>query len=574
MRKSDSFGSNSISRAPFVSLASTLLLAAPAIAHPGEAQGWNFSEGRGNQNKGNRAELRQMARDHFSNAPLQIQPVSEDRVRRHIDVPPVVQTQNIIVDRQIRQAVAQVQNNSTFINANGRERNLPRGLELDLSSDNRGIILGDNMFSSSSSYTIKVGDQEKVLTSGQRVSAAEFVALQQIIGGESQSLVVDNSGRGVDGQFNLSNISDAGRNIRTSSLVIPTSVDATGNFAKNGDIRLTGNLVNNGTIYATSDKAGVTAKIGARNITNSADALISSVVPSGGDSQSPLDLNLSAVRDFNNSGSITSSGSLTITAGNSINNNGSAAVLSAANDVNLVSGQVANSGSISAISGNVNFNTVEPASINIDSTGGTISALNGAINIREKAFTPKVDTTLTGGDWLSKELNLNAGDGRLVVRAGEVTGAVTAHGGFIDIAADTEDLNLNGIVATGDPLIQNSGNVIIAADVITASENISIIAGQNISFNSGIKISTTSTSAGDILMVAGANFTLTSDLKITGGTGTGGNILFTGTAPVITANSTAGDGGNVTLVAFSDAGFTTGNISLAGSTIETKGSAG
>ncbi|MDZ4835522.1 MAG: hypothetical protein SGJ27_17240 [Candidatus Melainabacteria bacterium] len=115
MRKSDSFGSNSISRAPFVSLASTLLLAAPAIAHPGEAQGWNFSEGRGNQNKGNRAELRQMARDHFSNAPLQIQPVSEDRVRRHIDVPPVVQTQNIIVDRQIRQAVAQVQNNSTFI---------------------------------------------------------------------------------------------------------------------------------------------------------------------------------------------------------------------------------------------------------------------------------------------------------------------------------------------------------------------------------------------------------------------------------------------------------------------------
>ncbi|MBX9689195.1 MAG: hypothetical protein K2X27_20975, partial [Candidatus Obscuribacterales bacterium] len=93
-------------------------------------------------------------------------------------------------------------------------------------------------------------------------------------------------------------------------------------------INFSGNINNAGSIYAVSTNHGVTAaNIGAQNIFNNAGGILSSVAPTTLLNTMPnlignLSLNLSAVNNIINAGTISSSANLAMTAGDSIVNSG------------------------------------------------------------------------------------------------------------------------------------------------------------------------------------------------------------------------------------------------------------
>ena len=63
----------------------------------------------------------------------------------------------------------------------------------------------------------------------------------------------------------------------------------------------------------------------------------------------------------------------------------------------------------SSNSGNVNF--ASAADLVVNNNKGTISALNGAINVRDASYAGSGNSYVNGGDLLSRELNLNSGLG-------------------------------------------------------------------------------------------------------------------------------------------------------------------
>lgn len=468
---------------------------------------------------------------------------------------------------------------SEFLTDAGRLRNVSGGAELDLSSDSQCIKLGENLFKVVGSVTITVGGAEKTLKAGDLVTPAEYVAVTQQLGSGLQDLVVGSGGHATSGQVMLNVLSDAGRKIDATSLVIPENVVAIGDFANHGDFRVTGQLNNYGSVYALSTRDDVSeARIGARSIYNGSGALISSEASNSlaqqfGHLNQAVSLRIDAGDSLVNLGHISSSKDLTISANEVINAGGN---ISAKGSVTVNSASVDNWGSIASSGSDVNFTTLAPSAINIYNEGGRIEALNGAVNIRNSDFTEKLDTTLSGGDWLSKELNINGGEGIVKVNAGDVTGAVTGHAGSAFIEAHTPDLFIKDLVTTGDPVIKNTGDV-TQGSLSTGGANLAIIAGGNINISFGAIISTNNGagSAGNILMVSGAAFEdeftpgHLGQTWITGGNSTGGNINAGST--LITANGTT-NGGNITLIAFPGTLFAGGDITT--SNIEAKGGAG
>lgn len=565
-----------------LSLAGSLLLAGPAFANPADGNRESFRQlrldnpgmdnqelrqlFRANTNRNQRVELRQQIREQTGGGKAFRAEYQAIKNNQHVAHPSL--NLPFTPKNDFR---------STYVSERGKTRNVTRGLELDLTSSQRSIVLGENLFADATSYVVNIGGEERVLTSGSRVTSAEFVALQQVIDGGSQSLVVDQSGKGVDGSFTLNSIDDAGRNIKASSLTVSAGVDAIGNFGRRSDFKVTRELVNYGNIYALSDDAsGNKASIGARNITNHTDATISTIVPAAvadehGAIDGPVDLSLTAERNLSNAGTISGSGSVALTAGQSVTNSGS---VSAQSNFNLQSQAVYNSGSLSSNSGDVNFNTPVAAEILVDNTGGTISATQGVINFRDPGFTPKVDTTLVGGDWFSNELNLHSGDGHLNVNVREISGAVNAYAGTARINADSPNLLINDLVTSGDPLISNTATIILG-NQSTSGGPLTVISGMDIQIQSGVTLSTDNApgDAGDILLIAGAAFTPgAGNITVTGASATGGNVTFVGTAPNITANGGNGDGGDITIAAFLVGA--TGQINLGGSVITATGSSG
>ncbi len=452
---------------------------------------------------------------------------------------------------------------SVLLNDNGVARSIARGLELDLTSSNKSIILGSNLFSSAQTYSINVGGEVRTLSSGDKVSAAEYVALQQVRNGGSQALTVDQSGRGTAGQFNLNSISDGGRTIRAAELVIPEHVTASGDFSRSADgVRLTNDLVNYGSISAYSSSRNVdTARIAARDINNNAGASISTGAET-------LNLSLRAERDLNNAGSISSSGSLELSAGRSINNHGS----------------VSSSGSIT-LTGN------PESDLAVNNVGGTFSALNGAINVRPSDYTGLGNTTVYGGDFLSREFNLFSGQGTTDVTVNKLTGVVNSSGTAVHVSAHTDTLVIGEQCLVGDPTYYNVGDIQLNGDIVVA-EDLAIIASGDITRtanNTKIAATNVDGSGADITIIAGANVTAgsgtsgptippgtiaTSPVSFTGASASGGNVDLFGTPFTIDASASGLDksGGNVTIAAYADSNSNKGLVNIAnGSLIATYG---
>jgi hypothetical protein len=451
---------------------------------------------------------------------------------------------------------------SAFITDNGRARAVSNGLALDLTSSERSIVLGENLFSSSETHTIKVGGEQRTLTNGSKVSAAEYVALQQVLNGGSQGLTVDQNGRGVGGEFSLNSINDGGKTIRAAELVIPERVTASGDFGRHSDgVRVTNDLVNYGSINAYSSNKNVdTARIAARDISNNAGATIST-------SAEQLNLSLRADRDINNSGSISSSGNLELIAGRSINNHGS-----------FSSNQ------------NITLTGNPDSDLLVNNSGGAISAINGAINVRSADYNGIGNSTVSGGDFFSRELNLFTGQGTTDVFVNQVTGVVNSSGTAAHVSTNTETLKIGTQCLIGDPTYYNVGNIQLTGDIVVG-EALAIIASGDITRTAGnTTISAISAANGfDINIIAGADVTTGSGetgtvpplntnakglVSFTGASLTGGDVNLSGTAFTINAAGSAldSDAGNVTIAAFAATNQTKGMVIIPfGGSIVTQG---
>lgn len=451
-------------------------------------------------------------------------------------------------------------------NLDGQQQNIRQGVDLDLSSQVANITLGEKLFGNTTSIEIQVGGETKTLTAGSQVTAAEYVAAKQVLAGLGQRVTIGTGGGATGGEVDLSAITGRGDVLRASDLTVPVNVTTIGDFAKGSEFRLIGDLNNSGTVYATNTDAtnrhGGTVR--ADDILNNAGGVISSDV----------DLNLQADGSLTNLGSISSQGDLTITSSN-VTNRGT---ISSAKDINL------NAPTAATLADSVGTNTAI-GSINVDSTGGTINATNN-ININANA-----DSNLTGGDYLSQNLNLNAGAGTITAAVGNVTGVVNSTGYAVHFGSAAETLNL-GAINLVDPTYYNIGNINFANSVFVTGGALTVIASGNIteSVVGSFNISTQDTPNGsDITLIAGANITAASqpgdgtvgngnpsDVTFNQGSISGGSILL-GNAQIV-SQGLAGNGGNVLLAAFGGTSPTSGVVNLAngvttvGSNITTSGS--
>ncbi|MBX3149797.1 S-layer family protein [Candidatus Obscuribacterales bacterium] len=476
------------------------------------------------------------------------------------------------------------QGRSTYTNDNGKSKIVTQGLSLDLSSTTANITVGQNLLTGT--VSIKVGNQTKEISAGSKVTAAEFAALNQKLATGDQSLELSNRGAATGGSLNLNNVSDDGATIRASELVIPVNVSVTGDFARTADgVRVKSDIQNYGSLTAISTNANKnTAVIAARDINNESGASISS----GSTASNPeLNLALRADRDLNNFGNISSSGSLELTAGRAINNAGGAAA-QANGSVTLNSAAITNYGSIASANGDITLTATPDAKLLVNNLAGNMSALNGAINLRESDYVGTADSIIYGGNLYSKDLNINAGQGTATVTVEDLTGKVNTTGLAAHVSTNTDTLVLGEQCLTGDPTYFNTGNIVLGGNVIVG-EDLAIIAGGDITTtvpNLTIRARDLSGVAFDINIIAGANITsgsgpvsggnlpnqsigsitqnASTPVTINGASSTGGNIDLTGATAALgidaSTSAAGGSGGDITLAAFASAGGAKGQI--------------
>ncbi len=245
----------------------------------------------------------------------------------------------------------------------GQTVTLANGVNLDLSSTDRNITLGEKLFNSVDSVEIEVGGQTKTLTTGSQVTAAEYVAAKQVLSGFGQTVILSSAGSATGGNIDLSAITCTGDTMRASDLVVPVEVTTRGDFSKGSDFILSGDLSNYGTVQTfDADGQGRGGTIRADDIFNAQSGQIIA----------ENDLHLAANGTLANQGSITANGDLTLTASN-----------------------INNSGTIASSNGNVNLDaSTSTVDLNVNNAGGTISAGNGAINVRGADYAGTANTNL------------------------------------------------------------------------------------------------------------------------------------------------------------------------------------
>jgi hypothetical protein len=411
-------------------------------------------------------------------------------------------------------------------------------VDFDLGSTSRSMP-------ASASGTIIVGGAARQVSANDMLTAAEHLALFQVLNYGAQSLTVAGAGNAIAGRFNI----DTMLAPMMSGLLLPQGVTAVQTAA---NLNLTGNLTNLGSYYALSQHASqTTANLAANNILNQQGALISTILPSSlahYNGIAGLNLSLSAVNDIINAGTISSAGNLSLTAGSGIINNSNGILQSAGGDVNLAGGAANN--------------------LTVNNSRGLIEAALGSINVRDASFTGKYDATIRGGDLYSHALNIHSGDGTIDVNVKQLTGVVNVNGGIAHLVATTAQLDLGTINLSGDPTFYNrQGDIFIKSDLSFPGQHVAVIANGDIIADGARVLNTSSNNVGGSLtLIAGASFDSSnpdpdsmpsgpgdnsSVITIHGPNQMGGKIdLLTNPLAAISTVGGFNNGGNITMVAW------------------------
>jgi len=459
---------------------------------------------------------------------------------------------------------------------------------MDLGSTQRSITAGNG--AQFTQATLKEGRAIRTIRAGDLLTPAETVALQQVLLGGRQSLILGALGNATGGRIRMTPQLAA----NVSDLVVPRNVTLINDFASTGPLNLIGNLTDAGRFLAISTSPRLTdAVISAANILVAQGGLLTTVLPRGGlpggtSAISNLSLTLNALNNISNAGIISSAGNLTLNAGGSIVNalpsggSGPAPIMSAFGNVNLNSGigQIINNGVITSLANNINILSTTLQNLLVNSIGGRIEALAGEINIHNAIS----DSQLLGGDWLSKQLNLDSANGSARLNVGQLSGEVNVVARELNMVTRSDALRLGNLQLSGDPAIVQSGDVIIDHPLVFPGEALTIVAGRRIISGSGASTIDTSGAGagGDITLIAGALFKQNGgQIDVLGASLTGGYIDLTGASspggsPITTFRSTssAGNGGNITLAVF-PGGLYDGRINLPSAlTLESGGGQG
>ncbi len=436
-------------------------------------------------------------------------------------------------------------------------------VNLDLSSTARSVSA--SALGLAGSVSINVGGVARMISGTDVLTPAEFMAASQVMNGGLQTLKVGADGNAVRGRFTLSQELA----VQITNIVIPQNVKLFQDFGTLASLSLVGDINNSGKIFALSTNAAQTmATFSAQNIYNQSTGVITSVASSesGWRNQvSNLGMTLNAVDNFMNAGQLISAGDLSLSAGGTLSNLGSAqALMQAAGNVNLTSENIVNSGKIASLGGNVNFGTVTTTDLNINNLGGQILAQSGAVNLRSVDYFGTANTFLIGGDVLSQSLNLNTGNGVTEVDVDQLTAIVNSAGYGAHIVASTSNLQLGNIELV-DPTFYNSAGNIIITGFVSASEAISIIASGDITANPNGKI-TASGGAGvkNITVIAGALITPCGSCTDSTDLPAGGHAV--PSLDTVTVNVLAGAGGDIDFTDSTQSTIiqtTSGNVTLA-----------
>lgn len=448
--------------------------------------------------------------------------------------------------------------------------------------------------------TLDIGGKKTQIDLNSTLTGAELVAAQQVLSGGRQTLTINAQGIATGGTFKLNSTSvsqlDTAVGGSIGSLDVAHGVVAIDTLSS---LSLSGALINMGTIdlgAVAGTKGQTLDTITASNIYNSSGAVIASA--GGISGVTPTSVSLATPGAFYNSGTVSSSGTLNVSAA-SITNSAAvtgtahgAAQLSAAQNVNLSTSSLTNDGLISSAKANVNIvNNSAASDLNVIGVNGTVQALNGNINFNAADYSGKDNINVGGGNWLSQETNFNAGCGVINANVGELTGVVGGNASASHILADTPNLQLGAIKNTGDPTYYNTGGDVTIDSGFSASPGVdlAVIASGNIIGNGGVlDTSSTTGNGGNLTLIAGANITspATADKQVNGDTTTpvtisnsvnlgngstsGGYIDLSGIffkesktnlgVTSVTTNSATGTAGNVLMVAYQGNGPNSGSI--------------
>ncbi|MCA9817337.1 MAG: hypothetical protein KC652_19650, partial [Cyanobacteria bacterium HKST-UBA01] len=321
-----------------------------------------------------------------------------------------------------------------------------------------------------------VGGTSLTVNPGDHITAGQLEAVEHVMTFGSQSVLLNGQGQAIGGYITLTSqdLSSAG------NLYVPESVSLSLiNFNAASPLTISDSVNILGSVYSIQDTANQASILNFGSLNIGSTGLLSGALPtidlfSNYFASSSLTINV--LTSVLNAGTITSPGALNINAGTTITNSG----LLSANSVSLAANQaIHNAGTIAALAGNVNLNSVSGqyfntgtisalnninianqsaaalANINFDNTGGLLKA-SEAVNFRATEFMQKADLAVSGGDIYSKEVNLNGGNGKVTFDVHDVNGVVNATGYDVQINADTDTLTLGTLTGTGDPRVSNT----------------------------------------------------------------------------------------------------------------------
>jgi hypothetical protein len=427
--------------------------------------------------------------------------------------------------REARQAQAQFAGNAAaFRQAAGRH------LDLDLASTVASVAVTQAMLGSFAQASINVGGASRQVGAGDLLTPSEFVALAQVITGNSQNLTLGSLGEAIGGSFSVSDLNTS----RFSNLVVPEAVMAVLSGAS--DLHVSQTLSAQGIVMGLGNNPENMVNIRAGNV------LVSGSLVTGQDgSERPVNMTLFSASDISNSGTISASGFLSLYAAGEISNlsgNSTPATISGGQGVLLYSnaGKLTNSGNISALSGNVYFNSASSQSLVVNNVGGSVSANQGMIVLRDVGFTAKNLTNVYGGNFAANSMNIFGGDGFVDLKVNRIDGTINVTAGDAHVEVADGRLSLGHMELTGDPTYVNSGgDVLLGENISYPGQDVAILAKTNIVAYETVNLidlSSKTGRGGDLYIMAG--------YTISPGTGPNGDINSTTTYSVSDASDEGG----------------------------------
>ncbi len=280
-----------------------------------------------------------------------------------------------------------------------------------------------------------------------KLTAGEVVAAEQVITGGRQTIRLNNTGEATGGTVtlnsNLVNALDSSVGGSIGALTITHGVKVVDDVSQ---LSISGALSNYGSIQTASSTAGSTDTISAGSILNASGGAIGSYTGKTAGLYA-ADPSLSAQSTLTNNGSISSVGNLTLSAPVVTNApvNGSGGTITAAQNVNVNTQTLNNSGAIAALTGNVNV--ASTSSLAVNNAGGTVQAESGNINLN----TNNADINVSGGNFYSQEVNLKAGKATVLFNVDNASGVINASGNMYILNTTESALNLGNVDSTRRP---------------------------------------------------------------------------------------------------------------------------